>query len=73
MQSKVLQLKLTGKYKVDKQSRVMMAYVYQQMNSTDYYYNAMQAGSTPLALMPTNQQAPNYTVNVVTVAYIHDF
>ena len=73
VQSKVLQLKLTGKYKVDKQSRVMMAYVYQQMNSTDYYYNAMQAGSTPLALMPTNQQAPNYTVNVVTVAYIHDF
>jgi MtrB/PioB family decaheme-associated outer membrane protein len=73
VQSKVIQLKLTGKYKVDKQSRVMMAYVYQQMKSTDYYFNALQAGSTPNTMMPSNLQAPNYTVNVVTVAYIHDF
>ena len=73
VQSKVLQLKLTGKYKVDKKSRVMMAYVYQQMNSNDYYFNGLQAGSTPTSMMPSNLQAPNYTVNVVTVAYIHDF
>ena len=73
VQSQVIQLKLTGKYKVTKQSRVMMGYVYQQMKSTDYYFNGLQTGFTPSALMPTNQQAPNYTVNAVTVAYIHDF
>ena len=73
VQSKVIQFKLTGKYKVDKQSRVMMGYIYQQMKSTDYYFNGLQAGFTPTQMMPSNLQAPNYTVNVVTVAYIHDF
>jgi len=73
IQNKVVQFKLTGKYSVNKQSRVMMAYIYQQMKSTDFYYNGLQIGNTPSSLMPTNQQAPNYTVNVVTVAYIHDF
>ncbi|MCX7194201.1 MAG: MtrB/PioB family decaheme-associated outer membrane protein [Proteobacteria bacterium] len=73
VQSKVIQLKLTGKYKVDKQSRVMLGYIYQQMKSSDYYFNGLQAGFTPTSMMPSNLQAPNYTVNVITVAYIHDF
>ncbi len=73
IQNRVIQIKLTGKYKVSKQSKVMFGYVYQQMKSNDYYYNGLQAGYTPSALMPTNQQAPNYTVNAVSLAYVHDF
>ena len=69
----VIQLKLSGKYKLDKKSRIAFGYMYQHMKSTDYYYNGLQAGSTPAALMPTYQQAPSYTVNVVSASYIYNF
>ena len=69
----VVQFKLSGKYKLDKKSKLAMGYQFQQMKSTDYYYNGLQAGSTPSALMPTNQQSPNYTVNVISAAYIRSF
>jgi MtrB/PioB family decaheme-associated outer membrane protein len=69
----VIQLKLTGKYKIDKSSKVALGYIYQHMKSSDYYYNGLQAGYTPSALMPTNQQSPNYTVNVIAASYIYNF
>lgn len=69
----VIQFKLTGKYKLDKNSKVAVGYIYQHMKSSDYYYNGLQAGSTPSALMPTNQQSPNYTVNVIIASYTHNF
>ena len=69
----VLQLKFAGKYTVDKSGKFAFGYVYQRMTSTDFYYNGLQAGFTPNALMPTNQQAPSYSVNLVTVAYIRNF
>ena len=69
----VIQLKLTGKYKLDKNSKVAIGYLHQHMKSTDYYYNGLQAGFTPNTLMPTDQQAPAYTVNVVMVSYLLNF
>lgn len=69
----VIQFKLTGKYKIDKSSKVALGYIYQHMKSSDYYYNGLQAGYTPSALMPTNQQSPNYTVNVIAASYIYNF
>lgn len=69
----VIQFKLSGKYKLDKSSKVAVGYIYQHMKSTDYYYNGLQAGYTPSALMPTNQQAPSYEVNVITASYILNF
>lgn len=69
----VVQLKLSGKYTLDKNSKIAVGYIYQHMKSTDYYYNGLQAGYTPNALMPTNQQSPNYTVNVVTASYLYNF
>lgn len=69
----VVQFKLSGKYKLDKNSKIAVGYIYQHMKSTDYYYNGLQAGYTPSALMPTNQQSPNYTVNVVTASYLYNF
>jgi len=71
--SETTQLKLTGIYTVDKSSKVLVRYIYQQLNSTDYFYNAYQLGATPTQVMPTNQQAPNYNVNVITVGYIYNF
>ncbi len=69
----LVQLKLVGNYKVDKSSRVMLGYVYQHLNSVDYFYNTYQYGSTPSSMLPTNQQAPNYTVSVVAASYIVNF
>ena len=69
----MLQLKFTGKYKIDKSSKFAFGYVFQQMKSNDYYYNGLQLGSTPSTLMPTNQQAPSYTINVISAAYVRNF
>jgi MtrB/PioB family decaheme-associated outer membrane protein len=73
IKNEMVQLKLTGGYKIDKASKVMMGYIYQHLKSNDYFYNAYQFGSTPTTLLPTNQQAPSYSVNVVTVSYVYDF
>jgi MtrB/PioB family decaheme-associated outer membrane protein len=67
------QFKLTGTYHVDKRSAVSMAYIYQHLNGNDYYYNGYQYGSTPNALMPTNEQSGSYSVNLVAVTYIYTF
>ncbi|MGO9444937.1 MAG: MtrB/PioB family decaheme-associated outer membrane protein [Thiobacillaceae bacterium] len=67
--SELWQLKLTGDYKLDKSSKIMAGYVYQHLNSNDYYYDAYQLGDTATGMLPTNQQSPSYTVNVVFVAY----
>jgi MtrB/PioB family decaheme-associated outer membrane protein len=69
----MVQLKLVGSYKIDKASKVIMGYIYQHLNSSDYLYNAYQYGSTPSSMLPTNQQAPSYSVNVISAAYVHNF
>jgi MtrB/PioB family decaheme-associated outer membrane protein len=69
----VIQLKLTGKYKVSKSGVVTVAYMYQQMRSTDYYYNGLQTGFNSNTMLPTNQQAPNYKVNVIAASYSYLF
>ncbi len=43
------------------------------MKSNDYLYNAFQYGFTPSSVVPTNQVAPNYDVNVVYMAYRYSF
>ncbi len=69
----ITQLKLTGTYKVDKQTKVALRYIYQHMNGEDYYYNGYQTGFTPTQVMPTNQQVGNHTVSFASVSYIYSF
>lgn len=71
--TEMTQLKLTGAYQVDKSSKVMVSYIYQLLNAADYYYNGYQTGATPNTLLPTNQQAGAYSINLLTVAYIYNF
>lgn len=73
IQNEMLQLKLAGNYKVNKSSNIKVGYLYQHLKSTDYLYNAYQMGSTASSLLPTNQQAPGYSVNVVAASYVHSF
>ena len=71
--SKMLQLKLSGDYKVDKHSTIALGYLYQRLNSKDYQYNGVQMGFTPSTLLPTNQQDQSYSVNLVTATYSYNF
>jgi hypothetical protein len=73
IKARLLSLKLTGIYSLDKSSKIAVAYHYQQLKSEDYSYNAFQYGFSSLRLMPTNQVAPNYSENVVAVSYIYNF
>ena len=69
--SKTTKLSLAGIYTLDKVSKVRVGYVYQHLNAADYMYNAYQYGATSAGTLPTNQQAPHYSTNVVFVSYIH--
>ena len=73
IRSEMIKFKLAGNYKVNKASRVAVGYLYQHLNSNDYYYNAYQTGATPTSLMPTNQQAPSYSQNVLYASYVYEF
>ncbi len=73
IKSDLLQLKVTGTYQINKPSQVVMGYIYQRLKATDYFYNPYQYGFTPTSLLPTNQQAPSYSVNGVFVAYNYNF
>jgi MtrB/PioB family decaheme-associated outer membrane protein len=73
IKSTMVQLKLTGDYKLDKSRKIVIGYMYQHLKADDYYYNAYQTGYTPTGMLPTNQQAPSYSVNVVTASYLYNF
>ena len=71
--SKLTQFRVTGSYAMNPTSQLIAGYLYQRLKSNDYFYNAYQYGFTPATLLPTNQQAPNYSVNTVFVAYRYSF
>jgi len=73
IKNSMVQLKLGGNYKVDKSSNVRVVYMFQRLTSNDYLYTAYQYGGTPTTMLPTNQQAPSYKVNVVAVSYSYVF
>lgn len=73
IRSEITTLKLTGSYKVDKQSTVALTYLYQHLSSTDpTYYDAFQYGFSSSRL-PTGQVAPSYNQSVVFLAYEYKF
>lgn len=73
IRTQLITFKLAGNYQVDKHSKVALGYIYQHLNSDDYYYNGLQYGFTPNRVMPTFEQDPSYSVNVVTATYIYTF
>jgi len=67
------QASVTGSYMLDKASKLTLRYAYQKLSSSDFYYNGYQYGFSPATLMPTNQTAPNYKINVMAVTLTHNF
>ncbi len=73
IRSEVITLKLTGNYQVNKHGKITIGYIFEHRNTNDYFFNGLQFGSTPNRVIPTGEQAPNYSVNVVTASYIYTF
>ncbi len=73
VKARLLSFKLTGIYSLDKSSKISVGYMHQRLKSEDYFYNWYQYGYTGLRGMPTNQQAPNHSVNLLAVSYIYNF
>ncbi len=63
-----IELRLNGRYKLDKASTVQVGYTYAHMKSRDWAYDGMQNGGLS-GVLPTLEQAPNYSVNVIVVGY----
>ncbi len=77
IQNNLAVLKFNGTYQLDKNSKIGLSYWYQHLYSNDYYYNASQYGyvqaSTSNGLLPTGQQSPGYSVNVISANYTYTF
>lgn len=73
IKNEVISLKLTGNYQLHKNGKISLAYIYQKLNSNDYFYNAQQFGYTPNTMMPNGLQPQDYTMNVVAMSYILNF
>ena len=71
--SQLFIFKVSGTYQVAKNSKVAAGYWYQHLKSDDFYYNGLQSGFTPTSVLPTNQTAPSYHVNVIYGSFIYDF
>ena len=71
--TRIVTLKLNGKYAVDKRSTVRVGYTYQHLISSDWFYESLQSGNTPTGILPTNEKAPSYNVHSVGAAYIYSF
>ncbi len=63
-----IEVRLNGSYKIDKASTARVGYTYAHMKSKDWAYDGMQLGGLS-GVLPTLEQAPNYSVNVIVVGY----
>lgn len=70
--TRTLELRLTGRINLSKSSNVRVFYEYQRMKSTDYAYDGMQFG-TGTEQLPSLERAPDYTVHVVGVSFGYQF
>ena len=73
IKNELISLKLTGNYKILANGKLSLSYMYQKLNSNDYFYNGQQFGYTPNRVMPNGLQDQDYTVNVVALSYNHKF
>jgi hypothetical protein len=69
----MIQFKLSGTYQLAKNSKLALGYLYRRLDSNDYYYNGLINGFTPTSVLPTNQTAPSYAVNLVFASFIYTF
>lgn len=75
--SKMIELRLNGKYKVDKASSTQVNYLYRHLTSEDWQYDAFTNSS--LGVLATQGYIGNgmtsqkYTAQAIGVSYLHSF
>ncbi len=65
-----LEFTLDVRWALSAVSDLRMMYVYAHMKSSDYFYDGTSLGSLAI-VMPTNETAPSYNVNVVGFTYTY--
>jgi hypothetical protein len=73
VKTETFQFKLDAKYIISKPSAIHLSYMYQRLLSSDYIYTGMQPAGTPTGVLPTFEQAPQYSIHVVGLSYIYNF
>jgi len=73
VKSQLFSFKLDGKFTINKSSAAHLTYLYQHLISNDYIYTGMSIAGTPTGVMPTNAQAPVYSVHAIGLSYIYNF
>ena len=66
------ELRVSGRYTINKGQAVRVVYTYMRMSSADWAYEGMQFGSMQ-GVLPSNEQPFNYSVHVVGVSYVLAF
>ena len=82
--SKIFTLKMVGAYNIDKQSKISLTYMYQRLNTTDFFYSAYAIGANPYTssttstisastVLPNGLNPGNYNVNLLGLSYLYKF
>lgn len=66
------EVRLKASYALSQASTLHFVYLYADMSSSDYAYEGMQFGGLT-GVLPSLEQSPHYTVQVVEVSYSHRF
>lgn len=66
-------VQLSGTYEVNKNGKLRLGYMYELLDTEDYYYNGLQLGFTPDRVLPTNEQPWGYSNHTIGLTYIFEF
>lgn len=82
IRNEVITAKLSAAYQIDKPSKIVGTYMYQRLNSSDYFYNAYAFGTNPYSttltsasstVVPNGLNSGNYRVSLIAVSYVYSF
>ncbi|MFM6990561.1 MAG: MtrB/PioB family outer membrane beta-barrel protein [Rhodoferax sp.] len=71
--SNTVEVKVKGRYAFDKSSTMRVSYTYAQTKVVDWSFDSMQTGATGSGFLPTNELAPNFTVQTLGASYVYTF
>jgi MtrB/PioB family decaheme-associated outer membrane protein len=72
--SEMIELRLTGKYNIDKKSSVRVTYLHRRLKSSDWQYDAYAGNAVAIpTFIGTGITSANYSVNALGVAYVYSF
>lgn len=71
--SSMTEIRLSGKYAIDKASAVRLNYLGRRLRTADFQYDAYAYPVPFQSFLSTGQTSPDYTVHAVGVTYLYSF